>query len=347
MTARQRYKLISCLILLLLSGCSTFSYYNQAISGQSELLEKRVPITDVLTDKKLDINVRRKLQVVQEARVFSVKELGLPDNNSYRDYADLKRPYVMWNVFVTPAFSLKPIEWCYPIVGCIAYRSFFTRTDAQQLKLEMEAKGHDVYLAGIPAYSTLGWFDDPVVNSMMHWEDYDLVGTLFHELAHQKFYIKSDTVFNESLAKTIEQEGLRRWMNYKSQGKLYQKYLLDDKREKAFVKIVLNARSRLERLYNNNQKQVNKLAAKLDVFRLLRQDYRQLREFWGGYDGYDRWMLSGVNNAKIQSIATYYDYVPAFKRILTEQGGDLSLFYKQVKKITMQTEHERKRMLAK
>ena len=347
MTGCQRYKFIGCLFLLLQSGCSTLAYYNQAISGQSELLEKRLPITEVLADKKLDKNVRRKLQAVQEARVFSVKELGLPDNNSYRDYADLKRPYVMWNIFVTPAFSLTPIEWCYPVVGCIAYRSFFTRADAQQLKIEMEAKGHDVYLAGIPAYSTLGWFDDPVVNSMMHWEDYDLVGTLFHELAHQKFYIKSDTVFNESLAKTIEQEGLRRWMEYKSQGKLYQKYLLDGKREKAFVKIVLKARKNLEHVYANNHKHQNKLAAKLNVFRLLRQDYRQLRESWGGYDGYDRWILSGVNNAKIQSIATYYDYVPAFKRILAEQGGDLDLFYSRVKKITMQTELERKRMLAK
>ncbi|NOY66404.1 MAG: aminopeptidase [Gammaproteobacteria bacterium] len=332
-------------LALILSACSSLSYYGQAIRGQFELLGKRVPITSVLAGDKLDKNIRQKLLTVQEARDFSISNLGMPDNDSYCDYADLKRRYVMWNVFVTPAFSFTPMEWCYPIVGCIAYRSYFSRVDAQKLANEMEASGYDVYLSAIPAYSTLGWFSDPVTSTMMHWQDYDLVGTLFHELAHQMFYIKNDTVFNESLAKAIEQEGLRRWMEYKGKGERYQAYLLDDRREDLLVKIVLKARKKLEVLYSQGDSKKISLSSKLEIFRLLRKDYYQLRKQWGGYDGYDQWILSGMNNAKIQSIATYYDYVPAFNQLLKKQGGDLSLFYKQIKKLMAKDIQSRKRIL--
>lgn len=329
-------------LLLSVSGCTTLSYYFQAIKGQSELLQKRIPIKTVLIDKKLDNKVRQKLLIVQEARRFAVTALGLPDNNSYRDYADLQRDYVMWSVFITPAFSLKPMQWCYPVVGCISYRNYFSRTDAQLFAGKMQAQGYDVHVANVPAYSTIGWFDDPVTNTMMHWQDYDLVGTLFHELGHQKFYVKSDTVFNESLAKTIEQEGLQRWMQYKSQAGLYERYLRDEKRESAFVGIILQAREKLEKLYQVNNAESQKLSAKLDVFRALRRDYIRLRKQWNGYDAYDQWMLSGMNNAKVQSIATYYDYVPVFKRLLAEQGGNLSRFYTEVKKLTLMSQQKRK-----
>jgi len=338
--------LLTCFSVLLLQGCSTLSYYHQAISGQSELLQKRIPITAALADKNLDAQVRQKLLIVQEARVFAVKELGLPDNKSYHDYADLKRPYVMWSVFVTPAFSLKPKRWCYPVVGCITYRNYFSQSDAQAYADKMQAQGYDVYVTGVPAYSTIGWFDDPVTNTMMHWQDYDLVGTLFHELAHQKFYIKNDTMFNESLARTIEHEGLRRWMGSRLRDDVHKKYLLEDQREAEFVRIVLDARKELELLYAKKDVAEKTLPAKLDIFRSLRREYIQLRKQWKGYEAYDNWMFSGVNNAKVQAIATYYDYVPAFKRMLAEQGDDLSLFYRHIEKLMNMNKKERDKFLS-
>jgi predicted aminopeptidase len=200
-------------------------------------------------------------------------------------------------------------------------------------------------VAGVPAYSTLGWFDDPVMNTMMHWQDYDLVGTLFHELAHQKFYIQGDTIFNESLAKAIEQEGLRRWMDRQSDSKGFRDYLQDAQRERQFIDMVLKTRNKLEDLYRSDLSPATMSVRKLEIFRGLRADYRQLRQQWGGYDVYDRWVFSGVNNAKIQSIATYYDYVPAFESMLQRHQGDLLRFYEELGQIMTMGQKERREYL--
>lgn len=321
------------LLMFSVSACSSLSYYGQAIGGQMELLQKSRPIPSVISDLSVDEQVRRRLQMIQQARVFAVRELFLPDNDSYSDYADLGRPYVLWNVFVTPAYSLEPKQWCYPFVGCMSYRNYFSRIDAQAYADALQAQGYDIYVAGVPAYSTLGWFDDPVTNTMMHWQDYDLVGTLFHEMAHQKFYIPGDTVFNESLARAIEQEGLRRWMMQHQHSQEYQRYLQESEYELEFIRLVLTTREKLSTLYNSGLPQGAMFTAKLDTFRQLRRDYLALREQWGGYDAYDKWMLSGVNNAKIQSLATYYDYLPAFNRILRQQHGGLVGFYQEIRRL--------------
>ncbi len=325
------------LILLLstfaLNACSSLSYYRQAIGGQMELLQKRRPIDTVVTDPAVDQRVRQRLKMIQKARVFAVRELLLPDNDSYSDYADLGRPYALWNVFVTPPYSLEPKQWCYPFVGCISYRNYFSPVPARAYADALQKQGYDVYVAGVPAYSTLGWFDDPVMNTMMHWENYDLVGTLFHELAHQKFYIPGDTVFNESLARAIEQEGLRRWMAQRRHSQDYQRYLLESRREQEFIRLILATREQLTDLYSSGLSQETMFASKLDIFRQLRRRYLELREQWGGYDAYDRWIFSGVNNAKVQSVATYYDYLPAFNKILSQQHGDLRLFYREIQRL--------------
>jgi len=332
-------------LLWFLSACSSLSYYKQAIEGQVELLQKRRPLIEVIEDTNVDAVVRERLQLVQQARSYAVNELMLPDNDSYKDYADLGRPYVMWSVFVTPAYSLKPIQWCYPLLGCIGYKSYFSKGQAQLFADSMRAKDNDVYIAGVPAYSTLGWFDDPVINTMMHWQDYDLVGTLFHELAHQKFYVKNETVFNESLAKTIEQVGLQRWMQLQKQTNQYEQYLLEAEREKAFIQLVLGTRHELEDLYQTSISRQEMFLGKMKIFRSMRSAYLQLRQQWGGHDSYDHWVLSGVNNAKVQSIATYYDYVPAFENILIEQGGDLNKFYSIIDGLIEKTIEDRRTYL--
>jgi len=312
-----------------------------------ELLQKRRPIDSVINDPAVDERVRQHLKMIREARAFAVRELLLPDNDSYSDYADLDRRYALWNVFATPAYSLEPKQWCYPLVGCISYRNYFSRLPAQAYADSLQAQGYDVYVAGVPAYSTLGWFDDPVMNTMMHWQDYDLVGTLFHELTHQKFYIPGDTVFNESLARAVEQEGLRRWMAQRKDSKRYQQYLQDTAREQEFIQLVLGARKQLADLYQSDLPESTMFPAKLDVFRQLRRDYMNLRTQWDGYDAYDRWMLSGVNNAKVQSVATYHDYLPAFNQILQQQQGDLGRFYREIERLMNMSKPERRAYLGK
>jgi len=341
MLSLLRFALIV-LALSLLQACSTLSYYQQAISGQMELLQKRKPIAAVIQDQGVDARIRKRLEMIVEARKFAVSELDLPDNDSYSEYADLGRPYALWNVFATAEFSLQPKQWCYPLFGCVSYRNYFSPVPAREYAEQLETEGLDVYVAGVPAYSTLGWFDDPVMNTMMHWQDYDLVSTLFHELAHQKFYVAGDTIFNESLAKAIEQEGLRRWMNQQSDNERFQDYLQDAQRERQFIDMVLKTRNKLEDLYQSSLSSESMSIRKLEILRGLRADYRQLRQQWGGYDAYDQWIFSGVNNAKIQSIATYYDYVPAFEKMLQRHQGDLQPFYAELRHIMTLTQKERR-----
>ncbi len=337
--------LLLVLVMIASSACSSLSYYRQAIGGQMELLQKRRPISTVIEDPVVEVQVRERLKMIQKARVFAVSELLLPDNDSYSDYADLGRPYALWNVFATPPYSLQAKQWCYPFAGCINYRNYFSQSPAQAYADTLQAQGQDVYVAGVSAYSTLGWFDDPVLNTMMRWQDYDLVGTLFHELAHQKFYIPDDTVFNESLARAIEQEGLRRWMAQQQDSQNYQRYLQESKREQEFIALVLAAREKLSALYSSGKPEQSMFVAKLDIFRQLRRDYLVLRQQWGGYDAYDQWIFSGVNNAKVQSVATYHDYLPAFREILRQQGGDLAKFYRAIQALTKMEIAERRTYL--
>ncbi|HEC29372.1 MAG TPA: aminopeptidase [Gammaproteobacteria bacterium] len=344
--APRSRNIIFCLLMsFLLPGCATLSYYSQTIGGQIELLQKRRPIKTVIEDKGVSAEVRAKLRLVQEARIFASKVLFLPDNKSYTDYVDLKRRYVLWSVFATPALSLKPYMSCFPVVGCMSYRVYFNQASARGFADELSKRHYDVHVTGVPAYSTLGWFDDPVINSMMRWKDYDLIGTLFHELTHQKVYITGDTVFNESVAKAVEQEGLRRWMGLHSSKADYREYLLDQERERDFVRLILNTQSRLKTLYGSNMDVRAKTLAKRGVFRDLRAEYIKLRIKWHGYEGYDEWMFSGVNNAKIQAVSTYYDYVPAFRRILRERNGDIRQFYQAVEKLKQLSRSERHELL--
>lgn len=337
--------LLACSVLFQLGACSSLKYYQQALVGQFELMNSVRSIETVLKDEDVDEDVRRRLKLIQQAREFSVYELKLPDNESYRDYADLKRPYVMWSVFATPPYSLTPVEWCYPLAGCYHYRTYFTQTESQQFADKLKQQGYDTYIAGVPAYSTLGWFEDPVMNTMMHWEDYDLVGTLFHELAHQQLHIKNDTTFNESFARTVEQEGLRRWMAVEQQSSQYQLYWAEVKREQAFVELILETRRQLDRLYRTKMAEEEKYINKLNAFRQLRARYFTLREQWGGIGSYDHWILSGVNNAKIQSIATYYDYVPGFEKLLAESDHDMERFYQRAKDLAAMGTTQRKAYL--
>ncbi|HSW11369.1 MAG TPA: aminopeptidase [Solimonas sp.] len=310
-----------------LSACSSLGYYAHLAAGQTALLNAREPIAEVVADQSRDPQLRRQLQLVQDARRWAVQQLKLPDNRSYTTYADLGRPYVVWNVFAAPELSLEPVQHCFLVVGCLSYRGYYERDGAEREARQLRRQGYDVFVSGVPAYSTLNWFDDPVLNSMMRWSDEILVGTIFHELAHQRLYIRDDTAFNESFAEFVEDEGLRAWLA--AQGGSNEGWRLYEQRRHQFIDLVLAMRSRLVQVYAADLPEDDRRAAKLRQFVQLRQDYEQLRDGpWTGYTGFDRWFEHyEANNARLLPFALYDEYKPAFAALFRQQGGDWERFY--------------------
>lgn len=308
------------LLLSVLSGC----HLSHLTAGQYDLLSRRHPIADVLADANTRADLRRQLERVLEARAFAVRALHLPDNDSYRDYADLERPYAVWNVFATPEFSMTGKTWCYPFSGCVAYRGYFDEARARADAEDLKAEGWDVHVAGVPAYSTLGWFDDPVLSTMLSWDDDRLVETLFHELAHQQLYVEGDTAFNESFASFVGEEGLRQ---YRAAHGKPPPDTQSASREDRFLQLLLAARARLEAIYAQPLNHEAMRAAKQATFTQLRGDYAALKKSWNGYAGYDGWFVGELNNAKLLPVGLYNQRVPEFAALFRAVGGDWRLFY--------------------
>lgn len=331
------------LITLLLStgGCANFGYYTQAVKGQFQIYSRTRPIADVIADTDTDPALKEKLGRVLRIRRYASHELGLPDNDSYRVYADLKRPYALWNVFATPELSLKPIQWCFLITGCVAYRGYFSRAQAEAFANKLRAAGDDVFVGGVTVYSTLGWFDDPVLNTIINRPIPDIAGLIFHELAHQRLYVKGDTTFSESFAMTVELEGVHRWLQSQGNAGQFSRYQEQRKRRMQFIQLMLKYRDRLEALYESDASDDTKRAGKRRILKELRAEYRRVKAGWDGYDGYDRWFAQDLNNAHFVSIGTYYELVPAFQTLLAQQHGDLPKFYRAAEKIADLPEKER------
>jgi predicted aminopeptidase len=332
---------------LLLAGCATVSYYGQAVLGHLDLMNRSRPIDAQLADEKTPPELRAKLARVVAIRDFASGELGLPDNGSYRAYADLERPYVVWNVFAAPEFSVEPRQSCFPFVGCVSYRGYYAQADAEAFAAGLRKAGDDVFVYGVPAYSTLGWFDDPVLNTFVGYPDAELARLVFHELAHQVVYVKGDTVFNESFAVAVEEEGVRRWMATHATERERAGYAALQARRAEFVRLVLGYRDRLEALYREPLPDEAKRAEKARLLAELAAEYRTLKaERWGGWPGYDRWFDKGVNNAQLASVATYEQLVPAFRALLAREGGDMARFYAAVKDLARLDPAERDDRLA-
>jgi predicted aminopeptidase len=326
--------LLAAVLVAPMVGCANFGYYGQAINGQLEVQSRMRPIDEMLTDPAVTDPLKLKLSQVLRVRDFASRELGLPDNDSYRAYADLKRPYVLWNVFATPELSLKPMEWCFVVAGCTAYRGYFSQRDADAFAAKLRADGHDVNVGGVTAYSTLGWFRDPMLNTVIDRPLPEIAGLIFHELAHQRVYVGGDTAFSESFAMTVELEGMRRWLQTQATPDEYHKYEARLKRGEEFAALALKYRDRLEALYESNASVTEKRAGKARIFAELRDEYAQLKaERWSGYTGYDGWFGQQLNNAHLVSIGVYHRHVPAFRALLARHHGDLRAFYRAVETI--------------
>lgn len=319
------------LLISLLNGCASVGYYGQLANGQWQLLRARTPVPQLLADPATDPKLRQHLEQSQRARAFASEQLKLPDNRSYRVYADIGRPFVVWNVFATPEFSLEPQTHCFPIAGCVAYRGYYSQGGARGAAAVQKLQGLDVYIGGVEAYSTLGWFDDPILNSMLGWGDERLATVIFHELAHQRVYVKDDTAFNESFATFVEQEGTRQWRAARGLAAQVQD---GGKQRDQFVGLVLASRERLKALYTQPLAPDAMREAKQAEFERLRREYRQLRDReWGGVGRFDAWINAPMNNAKLLPFGLYDQWVPAFAAVFAEVGGDWQRFYGRVEEI--------------
>ena len=307
------------------SGCAALGYYAQAVAGHFEIWRKQQPINELLDNPALPGARRAKLELVNQARAFAHQRLALPDNGSYRNFVELERDFVVWNVFVAPPLALEPDTSCFPLVGCLAYRGYFDPAAAERYASRRRDEGLDVYVAGVAAYSTLGWFDDPVLSTFLNWSDARLLEILFHELAHQQLYVTDDTTFNESFAMAVAASGLELW--FAGRGESNAEAISAAGRERELMVLVLDARAELATLYATTLPAATKLEGKAHVFASLQQRYRQLKAGWQGRADYDRWMGESWNNAKMASIATYHDLVPAFRALIDHYDGDFPAAY--------------------
>ena len=331
------------LMLLLcaaVSGCGV-AYMTQAAQGQWSLMRARRPIPAVLADPGTSPELKTRLQLVQDARAFASSALLLPDNRSYRSYSDLRRPYAVWNVVAAPEFSIEPLHWCFPFTGCIAYRGYFHERSARRYARSLAARGNDVLVYGVAAYSTLGHFADPVLNTMMEYGDLELVSTIFHELAHQLIYVSGDSEFNESFAVTVEQEGLRRWLAARDRSIELAKYL-ERRHEFEQIDAAFTAGgSQLGRLYRESLPPALMRERKQARLETIGQNVLALEQQWGLHTIYDDWIAQGLNNAHLASIATYAGCVPGFQRLLAAQGGALPAFYRAVRRLAHDSQARR------
>jgi len=348
--ARHWSKVLLLLLVVALlaagAGCSTLGYYWQALGGQMELVRKARPIPEVIADPATTQELKVRLEHVREIRDFASRALALPDNGSYRRYADLKREFVVWNVFATAEFSMQPREWCFPVAGCVSYRGYFAQADAQAFATGLRREDGDVYVAGVPAYSTLGWLDDPVLNTFVTYPRTELARLIFHELTHQVAYAPGDSTFNESFAVAVETEGVQRWLAAHGTPGECTAFELAQQRRAGFLALVGRHREGLVQLYASGLAPASMREAKARAFAAMRADYAALKQQWDGFSGYDWWFEQPLNNAQLVSVAIYTQLVPGFQQLLADDAGELPRFYARVQALAKLPEAQRRAPLA-
>jgi predicted aminopeptidase len=337
---RRRGALTACALALgmsPLSGC----YLLQAAGGQMDVARRSRPIDAVLAEPETTPELRARLEVVRDAREFAVRELGLPDGRSYRQYADLERPYALWNVVATPEFSLQAKQWCFPIAGCVSYRGYFRERDAVDAGRRLRQHGYDVSVGGVATYSTLGHLRDPVFSTMLAWRDSRLVTTIFHEMAHEQLYVPGDTAFNEAYASVVAEAGLRDWLRARGDEAELERVAAETARAADFAALLREARLRLAALYRSGRPAVELWPLKQREFGRLKYRYSEQRRLWGGYAGYDAWFARPLTNADLVAVATYEDCMPGLRRELA-MAGSLREFHRRAAALgELSLEHRR------
>lgn len=332
-------------MLLLSSGCATTRYYLHSASGQLDINNRSESIDTLLADQQLDTTLRERLERVQEIHRFAIDRLKLPDSGSYTRYADLGRDYVLWNLFAAPEFSTSLKRWCYPVAGCASYRGYFDREMLNDYAGKLKGQDYDIYIRGVPAYSTLGWFDDPVLNTVLDWPEPELAGLIFHELAHQQLYIEDDTPFNESFASAVQQAGIERWLQAQGKAQTIIRYRERLAVRQEVITLIGKTRKSLSALYVQELSDSEMREQKRLIMANAREQYQQLRSERKANPGFDKWFAGELNNAKLGSVASYHTYVDAFIAMLDSSAGDFDRFYALVKNVGALPEQQRSECL--
>jgi predicted aminopeptidase len=331
-------------------GCSTLGYYAQSVGGHLDLVQRAKPIDDLAADAATPEALRARLALAQRIRDFAVAELKLPDNRSYRRYSDLGRTAAVWNVTAAPELSLTLETWCFPVVGCVGYRGYYERAAADAEAAKLRARGLEVNVYGVPAYSTLGKLDwlggDPLLNTFIAWPEGELARLVFHELAHQVVFAEGDTTFNESFATAVERIGVRRWLATQAGETARAQYAALDARREDFRALTMRGRDRLDALYRSGAPDAAKRERKAVLMAELRAEYARLKaERWGGFEGYDAW-FERANNASFGVLAAYNELVPGFERLFEAEGRNFTRFYAVVARLAALPKDERHARLA-
>jgi predicted aminopeptidase len=330
---------------LMLGGCATLAegpgYYWQSVVGHLDVMRRAQPLEAIIDDPATDPVLKTRLRRASEIRSFASRELALPDNRSYASYSDVGRPFVLWNVFATPELSMRLEQWCFPVAGCVSYRGYYAREDAERYAAQMRQRGFEAHVGGVPAYSTLGWFADPILSTFIAYPEGDLARLVFHELAHQLLYVKGDTTFNESFATAVEAVGVDRWFAARGDAAAELAYRQQAQRRADFVALLRRHKAALEAVYAQSISDDDKRAGKRAVFDALQAEYQALRVAWGGFAGYDRWFAQPLTNAHLAAVGAYNDLLPAFRILLERSGGDLPRFYEAVRELAALARPER------
>lgn len=335
------------LLGLALGGCASLDYYSQSVGGHLKLMAAARPVSELVQDEATPQDLRNRLALSQRMRDFAARELHLPDNASYRRYADLQRPAVVWNVVAAPALSLQLQSWCFPVAGCVNYRGYFALADAQQLAGDLRKQGLDVEVYPVPAYSTLGWMNwmggDPLLNTFIHYPEGELARLMFHELAHQVVYVDDDSMFNESFATAVERLGSSLWLATHALPQARGEAAVLERRRQQFRALVHDTRDQLARLYADAG-ETEALAGKTRQLEQFRARYEELKKSWGGYAGYDA-RVRNANNAMFGAFSTYDELVPGFEALFAREAGDWPRFFESVRSLASRPKEERRQRL--
>lgn len=318
---KKKWILVCGLSMALIAGAAHFKYYFQAATGHLVLILSARPIDACLADPSVDKVLKAKLVKVKQIREFAIHELKLPDSESYTTYVKIDRPYVVWNVIATPALSLKPVEWCFPVAGCTSYRGYYNKNDALAFARSMQQAGYDVHVAEVPAYSTLGWFSDPVISTFINYSEPQLARLIFHEMAHQILYVKGDSQFNEAFAVAIEEEGVEHWIAKYGNESMLQAHIANTIRKREFLALLAKYQKQLSDNYASDEVVEKKRAEKERILNALQDEFRTVKVGWNGYTGYDRWFARPLNNAHLASVMTYHSLVPGFRALMKKQAS--------------------------
>jgi predicted aminopeptidase len=317
-------------------------YYAQVTFGHLKLMLEREPIEHLVQRADTDDKLRARLEFVREIRTFASRELALPDNRSYRQFVELDREQLLWSVMALPEFSLRPKQWCYPVIGCQSYRSYFQEDRARDMGAQLEAQGHEAIVRPVGAYSTLGWFADPVTNSMLRRGDLSLAELIFHELAHQEVFVRGDTMFNEGYATFVGEQGVREWLRAREQYTALERWESRQQRVHRFNALLREKRGELVHLYASDLPVEAMRHRKNAIFDSIRVSFeQQLVADDPEMADLASWFNRPITNARLASVALYRHWVAAFDALFREVGGDWDAFHAGVAELARSTEPER------